>query len=102
MKIVKNKVAPPFRVCKFDIIFGEGISRIGEIIDVAIDNNIIRKSGSWFSYGDTKIGQGRDSVISLLKDNAEFRQEIEDKVVEFLKGNPSVEDGNDGSGDENN
>lgn len=102
VKIVKNKVAPPFRVCKFDIIFGEGISRIGEIIDVAIDNNIIRKSGSWFSYGDTKIGQGRDSVISLLKDNAEFRQEIEDKVVEFLKGNPSVEDGNDGSGDENN
>lgn len=84
VKIVKNKVAPPFRVCKFDIIFGEGISRVGELIDVAIDNDIIKKSGSWFSYGDTKIGQGRDSVISLLKDNLEFRQEVEKKWLSSL------------------
>ena len=92
VKIVKNKVAPPFRVCKFDMIFGEGISRIGEIIDVAIENDIIKKSGSWFSYGDTKIGQGRDSVMNLLKDNPEFRQDVENKVVEFLRGNPKAED----------
>ena len=92
VKIVKNKVAPPFRVCKFDMIFGEGISRIGEIIDVAIENDIIKKSGSWFSYGDTKIGQGRDSVMNLLKDNPEFRQDVENKVVEFLRGNPQAED----------
>ena len=98
VKIVKNKVAPPFRVCKFDMIFGEGISRIGEIIDVAIDNDIIKKSGSWFSYGDTKIGQGRDSVINLLKDNPEFRQDVENKVVEFLRGNPKAEDAMDGDG----
>ncbi len=100
VKIVKNKVAPPFRVCKFDIIFGEGISRVGELIDVAIDNDIIKKSGSWFSYGDTKIGQGRDSVISLLKDNLEFRQEVEKKVVEFLNGNPTIEEGDDSDGSE--
>ena len=92
VKIVKNKVAPPFHVCKFDMIFGEGISRIGEIIDVAIENDIIKKSGSWFSYGDTKIGQGRDSVMNLLKDNPEFRQDVENKVVEFLRGNPQAED----------
>lgn len=86
VKVVKNKVAPPFRVCKFDIIFGEGISRVGEIIDMAIDNDIIKKSGSWFSYGDTKIGQGRDAVVKLLKDNPEFRDEVEKKVVELLRG----------------
>ena len=92
VKVVKNKVAPPFRVCKFDMIFGEGISRTGEIIDVAIDNDIIKKSGSWFSYGETKIGQGRDAVVKLLKDDLEFRQEIENKVVDFLRGNPAAED----------
>ena len=74
------------------MVFGEGISRIGEIIDVAIENDIIKKSGSWFSYGDTKIGQGRDSVMNLLKDNPEFRQDVENKVVEFLRGNPQAED----------
>lgn len=94
IKVVKNKVAPPFRVCKFDMIFGEGISRVGEIIDVAIDNDIIKKSGSWFSYGETRIGQGRDAVLKMLKDNVEFRNEIEQKVVAFLKDNPNAEDGN--------
>ena len=92
IKVVKNKVAPPFRVCKFDMIFGEGISRVGEIIDVAIDNDIIKKSGSWFSYGETRIGQGRDAVLKMLKDNVEFRNEIEQKVVAFLKDNPNAED----------
>ena len=91
IKVVKNKVAPPFRVCKFDMIFGEGISRVGEIIDVAIDNDIIKKSGSWFSYGETRIGQGRDAVLKMLKDNVEFRNEIEQKVVAFLKDNPNAE-----------
>ena len=94
IKVVKNKVAPPFRVCKFDMIFGDGISRVGEIIDVAIDNDIIKKSGSWFSYGETRIGQGRDAVLKMLKDNVEFRNEIEQKVVAFLKDNPNAEDDN--------
>lgn len=94
IKVVKNKVAPPFRVCKFDMIFGEGISRVGEIIDVAIDNDIIKKSGSWFSYGETRIGQGRDAVLKMLKDNVEFRNDIEQKVVAFLKDNPNAEDDN--------
>ena len=94
IKVVKNKVAPPFRVCKFDMIFGEGISRVGEIIDVAIDNDIIKKSGSWFSYDETRIGQGRDAVLKMLKDNVEFRNEIEQKVVAFLKDNPNAEDDN--------
>ena len=94
IKVVKNKGAPPFRVCMFDIIFGEGISRVGEIIDVAIDNDIIKKSGSWFSYGETRIGQGRDAVLKMLKDNVEFRNEIEQKVVAFLKDNPNAEDDN--------
>ena len=94
IKVVKNKEAPPFRVCKFDMIFGEGISRVGEIIDVAIDNDIIKKSGSWFSYGETRIGQGRDAVLKMLKDNVEFRNEIEQKVVAFLKDNPNAEDDN--------
>ena len=94
IKVVKNKVAPPFRVCKFDMIFGEGISRVGEVIDVAIDNDIIKKSGSWFSYGETRIGQGRDAVLKMLKDNVEFRNEIEQKVVAFLKDNPNAEDDN--------
>ena len=94
VKVVKNKVAPPFRVCKFDMIFGEGISRVGEIIDVAIDNEIIKKSGSWFSYGETRIGQGRDAVLKMLKDNVEFREEVEQKVVAFLKDNPAAEDDN--------
>jgi recombination protein RecA len=84
VKIVKNKVAPPFRTAEFDIMYGEGISRMGEIVDLGVDNNIIRKSGSWFSYGETKIGQGRDAVKQMLHDNPELAEEIENKIREAL------------------
>lgn len=84
VKVVKNKVAPPFRSTEFDIMFGEGISKLGEIIDMGVECKVIQKSGSWFSYGDTKLAQGRDAVKSLLKDNDELRQEIEEKVREAL------------------
>lgn len=80
IKIVKNKVAPPFRRAEFDIMYGLGISKTGEIIDIGVDLNIIKKSGSWFSYGDTKLGQGRDSVKSLLEDNPELMDELEVKI----------------------
>ena len=85
VKIVKNKVAPPFRKAEFDIIYGEGISKYGEIIDLGVDMNILKKSGSWFSYGDTKLGQGRDAVKSLLIDNPELAEELEAKIREGLK-----------------
>jgi recombination protein RecA len=84
VKVAKNKVAPPFRQVEFDLLFGEGISKLGEIVDIAVENNIIKKSGSWFSYGDTKLGQGRDLVKQLLKDNPELQEEIEGKVREVL------------------
>jgi recombination protein RecA len=84
VKIVKNKLAPPFRKAEFDIMFGEGISRIGEIIDLGVENDIIKKSGSWFSYGETRLGQGRDAVKVLLKDNPELSEEIENKIKEKL------------------
>lgn len=85
VKIVKNKMAPPFRKCEFDIVFGEGISKVGEVVDLGVDFNIIQKSGSWFSYGDSKIGQGRDGVIKILKDNPQLADEIEAKIREALK-----------------
>jgi recombination protein RecA len=85
VKVVKNKVAPPFRKAEFDIIFGEGISRTFEIIDLATELNVIKKSGSWFSYGDTKLGQGRDAVKKLLADNLELADELEHKIKEALK-----------------
>lgn len=85
VKIVKNKLAPPFKKAEFDIMYGEGISRTGEIIDLGVDYNIIKKSGSWFSYGDTKLGQGRDGVKQLLIDNPELAEEIEDKIRKALK-----------------
>ena len=84
VKIVKNKLAPPFRRAEIDIMFGEGISKIGEIIDLGVDKGIIKKSGSWFSYGDQKLGQGRDAVKELLKGNDALREEIETKVREAL------------------
>ncbi|MEP7169332.1 MAG: recombinase RecA [Bacteroidota bacterium] len=84
VKVVKNKVAPPFRTAEFDIMYGEGISKAGEIVDLGVDHNIIKKSGSWFSYGDTKLGQGRDSVKQLLIDNPELSEEIELKIREAL------------------
>lgn len=82
VKIVKNKVAPPFRTAEFDILYGEGISRTGEIVDLGVDRGIIKKSGSWFSYGDTKLGQGRDAVKQLLLDNPELSAEVENKIRE--------------------
>jgi len=85
VKIVKNKLAPPFKKAEFDIVFGEGISRTGEIIDMGVDMNIIKKSGSWFSYGETRLGQGRDAVRQLLLDNVELAEEIEGKIREALK-----------------
>ncbi len=84
VKVVKNKLAPPFRQAEFDIIYGKGISKVGEIIDLAVDNNIVKKSGSWFSYGDTKLGQGRDAVKQLLLDNPELSEELEGKIKEAL------------------
>jgi len=81
VKVVKNKVAPPFQMAEFDIMYGEGISKVGEIIDLGVEFNIVKKSGSWFSYGDTKLGQGRDAVKNLLKDNPELMEELEEKIV---------------------
>ena len=85
VKIVKNKVAPPFKTAEFDIMYGEGISKIGEILDIGVEKDIIEKSGSWFSYGGSKLGQGRDSVKSILKDNPELMEELEQKILEELK-----------------
>ena len=84
VKVVKNKVAPPFRKAEFDIIYGEGISKIGEIVDLGVDYNIVKKSGSWFSYGDTKLGQGRDAVKSLLMDNPDLVEDLENKINEAI------------------
>ena len=87
VKVVKNKVAPPFRMAEFDIIFGEGISKIGEIIDIGVEHNVIKKSGSWFSYGETKLAQGRDAVKQILSDNIELSEELEGKIREILAAN---------------
>ena len=85
VKVVKNKVAPPFKATEFDIMYGEGISKVGEILDLAVDYEIIKKSGSWFSYEETKLGQGRDAVKALIKDNPELMDELEEKIKELLK-----------------
>ena len=84
VKIVKNKVAPPFRQAEFDIMYGEGVSKVGEILDTAVDLDIIKKSGSWVSAGDTKLGQGRDAVKDIIKDNPELTEELENKVKEAI------------------
>ncbi len=91
VKIVKNKVAPPFRIAEFDIMFGEGISKVGEIIDLGVDYGIIKKAGSWFSYGDTKLGQGRDGVKQLLHDNPELSDELEAKIRAAVTAAPLEE-----------
>lgn len=85
VKIVKNKMAPPFRKAEFDIVFGEGISKVGEIVDLGVEFDIIRKSGSWFSYGDARLAQGREAVKKLLADNPELCEEIEGKIRETMK-----------------
>lgn len=85
VKVVKNKVAPPFKTAEFDIMYGEGISKVGEIIDIGVDYEIIKKSGSWFSYDETKLGQGRDSVKSLLLDNPELMEELEQKIKDAIE-----------------
>lgn len=87
VKIVKNKVAPPFKTAEFDIMYGEGVSKTGEILDLAVEFEIIRKAGSWFSYGDTKLGQGRDAVKALIKDNPEMADELELKIKDVIKQN---------------
>ncbi|MFD1094461.1 recombinase RecA [Salegentibacter chungangensis] len=85
VKVVKNKVAPPFKTAEFDIMYGEGVSKIGEIIDIGVDYEIIKKSGSWFSYEDTKLGQGRDAVKTILKDNPDLMEELEVKIKDAIK-----------------
>ena len=85
VKIVKNKMAPPFKKAEFDIVYGEGISKIGEIIDLGVEYEIIKKSGSWFSYGESKLAQGREAVKQLLTDNTELCEEIEAKIREALQ-----------------
>ena len=92
VKIVKNKVAPPFRRAEFDILYGQGISKSGEIIDLGVEMNIINKSGSWFSYGDTKLGQGRDAVRALIEDNPELMEELESKIKEAMAPAPKAEE----------
>jgi recombination protein RecA len=88
-KVIKNKVAPPFRKAEFEITFGEGISQIGEIIDIGVNAGIIKKSGSWFSYGETKIGQGREAVKRILTDNPEMAEEIKNKIKDSYQ--PAIE-----------
>ena len=87
VKVVKNKVAPPFKTAEFDIMYGEGISKTGEILDLGVEHEIVEKSGSWFSYGGTKLGQGRDSVKVLLKDNPELMDELEGKIFQIINNN---------------
>jgi recombination protein RecA len=86
VKVVKNKVAPPFRKAEFEITFGEGISKVGELLDLGVEYEIIKKSGSWFSYGNQKLGQGRDATKQLLKDNPELCEELEAKILQAIKG----------------
>lgn len=84
VKVIKNKVAPPFRTAEFDIMYGEGISKTGEIVDLGVEYNVVKKSGSWFSYGETKLGQGRDAVKQLLQDNPELAAELEEKIKQAI------------------
>ncbi len=89
IKVVKNKVAPPFKRCEFDIMFGEGISKAGEIVDLGVEYDIIQKSGSWFSYNGSKLAQGRDAAKQVILDNPELAEELEEKIMEALKSSPA-------------
>ena len=91
VKVVKNKVAPPFRKAEFEIMFGEGISRVGEIVDLGVEYGILKKSGSWFSYEDSRIGQGRDAVKAILRDNPELCDEIAEKIFKAMANMPATE-----------
>ncbi len=86
VKVVKNKVAPPFKLAEFDIMYGEGVSKVGEVLDLAVEFDIVKKSGSWFSYDETKLGQGRDAVKQMIKDNPDLMDELEDKIKAAIKG----------------
>ena len=86
VKVVKNKVAPPFKLAEFDIMYGEGVSKVGEVLDLAVDFDIVKKSGSWFSYDETKLGQGRDAVKQMIKDNPDLMDELEEKIKAAIKG----------------
>ena len=86
VKVVKNKVAPPFKLAEFDIMYGEGVSKVGEILDLAVEFDVIQKSGSWFSYDATKLGQGRDAVKQMIKDNPDLMDELELKIKSIIKG----------------
>ena len=97
VKVVNNKVAPPFRKAEFDIMFGEGISKSGEIVDLGVEYGIIKKSGSWFSYGDTRLAQGRDAVKQLMLDNPELADELEGKIMAAILGNPQAPEPEDDS-----
>ena len=97
VKVVKNKVAPPFRKAEFDIMFGEGISKSGEIVDLGVEYGIIKKSGSWFSYGETRLAQGRDAVKQLMLDNPELADELEGKIMAAILGNPQAPEPEDDS-----
>ena len=92
VKVVKNKVAPPFRRAEFDVMFGEGISKGGEIVDLGVEYGIIKKSGSWFSYDDTKLAQGRDATKQLMLDNPELAEEIEEKIMAAIAGGEQEQD----------
>jgi recombination protein RecA len=93
VKVVKNKVAPPFKTVEFDIIYGEGVSKVGEILDLGVDMDIIKKSGSWFSYNDSKLGQGREAVKQIIKDNPELMEELENRIkAEIHGGNASLQE----------
>ena len=91
VRVVKNKVAPPFRFCEFDLMFGEGISKIGEIIDLGVEYEIVKKSGSWFSYGDSKLAQGREALKQVLRDNPELCAELETKIRQAMKEKNEME-----------
>ena len=102
MKIVKNKVAPPFKVAEFDVIYGEGASRVGSLLDIAVDQEIIRKSGAWFSYKEERIGQGRENAKAYLKEHPDVYKEVEDTVMSIIRNKDVSSFGDDHEKEEEN